>query len=562
MSIILQNTLSGSGACNTRSGSVYTGSIDLSSLTLSSGDVLVINLVAGGVTASVTFSGSGNNGGTGNTTVTANTYSNDTNDTNQGVLLVVQGSTVDTSVTVTSSVPLNSFAWTLFQYSGVDTSVVTDVTTTTAIGGNTDASSPPAITPNSSGAKIVVCYAGSQNSPAAWTTPSDVSNFIQTDDGASSRVSNAAMGDKSWTSGAFTPAALLGGDRSTSDSWSGVTVALRSLGSSPLSTTKYKVITSGTSFATPSDWNNSNNKVHCIGAGSSGTVSNTTAYGGGGGAYAVTTNLTLSGTVSCQIGAVGGTTTVPSGTAHTWVKTNATVRAAGAGASATGGTTANSVGTTTFAGGNGNSSTRTSGGGAAGPTGAGGSASTSAGGAGDAGSANGGTGGTWNSAGAISAGGNGTTWTDSSTSAVAGAGGGGGGSNSGTATAGGLYGAGGGGVAGTTGTAGAGTAGVIVLEWLAIINPTITNRTTRTIMPYSNYTILLTADQDCTWSITGGANSSDFTLSGSTLTLSNKAAPNSSKVVQVTATNSLGGATAATLTLNTLLHARRVIRGF
>ena len=76
------------------------------------------------------------------------------------------------------------------------------------------------------------------------------------------------------------------------------------------------ILTSGTSWTVPSDWNPTNNKIECIGGGGgggaswwdSGTISLKSGVGGGGGAYAVTTNFDPGGatTIPYIIGA-GGT---------------------------------------------------------------------------------------------------------------------------------------------------------------------------------------------------------------------------------------------------------------
>lgn len=222
-------------------------------------------------------------------------------------------------------------------------------------------------------------------------------------------------------------------------------------------------LTSGTSWAVPGDFNASANTVEAIGAGGDGV--GTTAFAGGGGAYAKVTNFSPGGgTVSFQIGVHGGTTGSGTGpTSNTWFDSGATLVAAGGvsgAANAAGGSTANSVGSTKFAGGN--AGATVGGGGAAGPDGAGlnGNGVSGAGGAGDNGNANGGVGGT---VGAGRNGGNGTSWTSNPGGATAGAGGGGsvdaGVANGGT---GGLYGAGGG--AGVT-TGGAGANGIIVITY-------------------------------------------------------------------------------------------------
>jgi hypothetical protein len=181
-------------------------------------------VVVGAPTASTTITAVGNNGGAGDHARTSTLYSNDTNDTNAGVFLIRQGATLDTQVDLTGLGAASPFSVTLFQYRGVNTTTPQDVTATTATGINTDRADPAAITPVTSGAKIVVCYAASQGTLTAWTAPGDVSNFVQQ---AASSKARAACGDKAWTSGAFDPAALTGGTGSASDSWAAVTLALR-----------------------------------------------------------------------------------------------------------------------------------------------------------------------------------------------------------------------------------------------------------------------------------------------------------------------------------------------
>lgn len=226
-------------------------------------------------------------------------------------------------------------------------------------------------------------------------------------------------------------------------------------------------LTSGTSWTVPGDWNNSSNTIEAIGAGGNGygyILCN--AGGGGGGAYALTTNTTLSGTVSYQVGTAGGTTgSGTSPTANTWFKDGSTLVAAGGAtpsgltSGGTGGTTANSVGTTLYQGGTGGSSQNNvgnGGGGGAGGTHAAGNNGNNAGGAGGQGD------GTYGGAGgsAGNPGSSGTEWDATHGS------GGGGGPSSGCSAAGqigGQYGAGGGG--GTSGSGGAGVSGVIVITY-------------------------------------------------------------------------------------------------
>lgn len=117
-------------------------------------------------------------------------------------------------------------------------------------------------------------------------------------------------------------------------------------------------------FNVPADWNNSNNQVACIGSGSTGGVVNSS--GGGGGAYASSTNLTLTpgGTATYAIGASATTTvaTVTVGNARSTYFNGTSSSTASVSCdwgrfptfnvTVPGGSTAYSIGTTKFAGGN------------------------------------------------------------------------------------------------------------------------------------------------------------------------------------------------------------------
>jgi len=220
------------------------------------------------------------------------------------------------------------------------------------------------------------------------------------------------------------------------------------------------VLTSGTTWNVPSDWNSSDNTIEAIGAGGNGALaigSSTAGGGGGGGEYRKSANITLtaSSTIDIHLPA-GGDGNSASGS---WVKNGAggggTIvleaknggNASGltGGAGGTGGTGASA----NYNGGTGGTSTDSSntagagsgGGGSAGPTGIGknggvGQGTTSRGGGGGGGS-NGGS----SSAGASptsttgGTGGNGTGGTGGGSAGTAGTvGGGGGGGNSASST--------------------------------------------------------------------------------------------------------------------------------
>lgn len=148
-------------------------------------------------------------------------------------------------------------------------------------------------------------------------------------------------------------------------------------------------LTSGTSWAVPSNFDPFRNKIECIGGGGGGSNAATTnSNGGGGGAYSRTNNLLAfpAATLTVQIGAAG---TVGGSGTDTWISTTGSAPTsvsegclAKAGlAGGTGGPTATGIGHTKNAGGAGGVTgllTGGGGGGAAGPLGAGGAGGGSA----------------------------------------------------------------------------------------------------------------------------------------------------------------------------------------
>lgn len=180
-------------------------------------------------------------------------------------------------------------------------------------------------------------------------------------------------------------------------------------------TTIFLTATSTTSWNIPSDWSNFNSIEVIGGGGGGGSSANLGDSGGGGGAYAKINNFDVgaSTTILVQVG-VGGAQNA-SGTLSFWGGSGAVTTCTGKsvcadfggrGVTSTvskGGTTANSSGTITYAGGNGGAGNTTGdtgggGGGAGGPLGAGaaggnGGASTGSGGGGGGGSGGSGAGG-------------------------------------------------------------------------------------------------------------------------------------------------------------------------
>ncbi|MEE9534549.1 MAG: SwmB domain-containing protein, partial [Acidimicrobiia bacterium] len=223
------------------------------------------------------------------------------------------------------------------------------------------------------------------------------------------------------------------------------------------------VLTSGTTWQVPADWNNVSHTVHVIGGGGGGAKGNEGnwgpnagggAGGGGGGAYALATNslsLTPSATINIQIGSggAGGTSdgSVGSAGTDTWFDASTTLIAkggAGGGphvqdrtgdAGGAGGSGASSIGDTTRSGGTG---------------GTGGNANGYAGGGG---------GGGGGAAGDTAVGSNGAVGINYVDNDNAGTGGAGGQGNPGTGGAGGA-----GGIPSTSSPGGTGTAGTAGTE--------------------------------------------------------------------------------------------------
>lgn len=280
--------------------------------------------------------------------------------------------------------------------------------------------------------------------------------------------------------------------------------------------TKVILLTSGTSWPVPLDWNSANNTIECIAGGASGAAahgnnSSARATGGGAGVWSKKSNVTLTrgGTASFQVGVGGaavsvtsnstssngnpGTATWFNGTALNSASCSADFGRAGSAslanatvAASAGGLFSNSIGDTGRNGGSSGALTvatanfvmTSGGGGAAGPSTAGGnSADGSVNGASSSGGTSDGTvaGGANAFAGNAGNGSSGTQWTSNPGGVTVGTGSGGGSSvnasaSSMTAGSGGNYGGAGGGVAaaasGTiTLTSGAGAPGLIIITY-------------------------------------------------------------------------------------------------
>lgn len=159
-------------------------------------------------------------------------FANDTRDANLDVSYKIMGATPDTSVTVSG--PNNTQhggATIVLVYRNIDASTPIDVTTPApATNFNASRANAPSITPANTGSMVVACMMSTgDTTPTAFTGPANMTNFAQqAHAGTSMSAIVSAAHTSSTTAGvAFDPDALTGGETSTSDSWVGITVALR-----------------------------------------------------------------------------------------------------------------------------------------------------------------------------------------------------------------------------------------------------------------------------------------------------------------------------------------------
>lgn len=212
-------------------------SFDVSALTMAQGDLLVL-IVGSSVTQSdrniypdqALW-----------TRVHDTLFRDDTNDINLSAWMMPVGSTPPTSINMFSTDPTTSATGStnvaVLVLRGVDPTTPLDVTSTTADGINSAHVDPPAITPVTAGALILVSgVAGhiAAQAAAVFVLGSDITQVV-TVQGTSGQTQQALLtvGQKAdWTSGAFNPAAWsfqLSGSpvNATQSSWGSATMVFR-----------------------------------------------------------------------------------------------------------------------------------------------------------------------------------------------------------------------------------------------------------------------------------------------------------------------------------------------
>jgi VCBS repeat-containing protein len=206
-------------------GTVTTHTFDLPS-GLQEGDLVVV------VTGQVYTSDKAPGVLTSGYTEVAELYANDSVDANVSVNYKFMGATPDTEIQVVGNTANPYPAGTVVQvFRGVDTTTPMDVTPVTATGVNTGIPTPPAITPVTSGARVVslfgtaVYYTDSVSNP-----PNPPSGFLQPSGGitGSTYKFQAGIASAPWDGiGEVAPEAWSNVCDSANDSWGAVTLALR-----------------------------------------------------------------------------------------------------------------------------------------------------------------------------------------------------------------------------------------------------------------------------------------------------------------------------------------------
>jgi hypothetical protein len=159
----------------------------------------------------------------------ADLYANDTEDSNLQVGYKFMGATPDTTAIITGGSGSNSdaFAIVVQVWRNVDSTTPMDVTPTTASLLNTGIPNPPAITPITSGAQIIVAAGTAHTGGVDTFGASYLSNF-RTVGANDNNDATVGMGNIAWTSGSYDPAAwTFTQANSTAFSTNSVTFALR-----------------------------------------------------------------------------------------------------------------------------------------------------------------------------------------------------------------------------------------------------------------------------------------------------------------------------------------------
>ncbi len=213
------------GTASSGASSGYT--VDLTTISMATGDIVVVASAFGsGSSSAPTVTGDNSGAYTG---LGAAAYANATWDTNYRMFYMVQGATLDTTLTVTRPNNASYGGATVVQvWRGVDTASPIDVTGTPATTTNSSRGDPPSVTPVTSGAVVIAAGAGMQTSSGTpFTVPAGMSNPVSYNGNGTTSDCGVWIASATWTSGAYDPPAWTGGTTSTSSSAAAQTIALK-----------------------------------------------------------------------------------------------------------------------------------------------------------------------------------------------------------------------------------------------------------------------------------------------------------------------------------------------
>ena len=244
-------------------------------------------------------------------TTAADLYANDIFDTNLLVAYKRMGATPDTEVSVGSNSDGNAGrAVVVWVERGLDEATPLDVTTTTATSNNSGLPDPPAITPTTSGAKIIAFGAAPISSSNSFTAPADLDDFIQAL-GVDTETIAVGAGAYDWVSGEFDPEQWARGS-SESDAFlsrAAATVALRPAAAGP-------TVESGTGTAAGTSTASGAGASAAEGVGDSAAASTGDAVGtsiagsaGTSGGSTAASGVGAAGVIAATIGASSGAST-------------------------------------------------------------------------------------------------------------------------------------------------------------------------------------------------------------------------------------------------------------
>lgn len=156
-------------------------------------------------------------------------FANNTRSSNLAVGYKFMGVSPDTTVTLTSGTQSsgNGGAIAIHVWRGVDTVLPLDVAATTATDTASASANPPSITPSAAGAVILAGGVGAHVQGTQVFSSSDLSGFVTSGSANTTNDATIGLGYKTWTGGAFDPAAFTGVPASPTPSSAAVTLALR-----------------------------------------------------------------------------------------------------------------------------------------------------------------------------------------------------------------------------------------------------------------------------------------------------------------------------------------------